>query len=66
MPIVTVDLDKCNGDGICVDLCPVAVFELRELPRYEGKKSVVVNNDACIACRACEAQCATQGIAITD
>jgi NAD-dependent dihydropyrimidine dehydrogenase PreA subunit len=66
MAIVTVDLDKCNGAGICVDLCPVAVFELRGLPSYEGKKSVVVNNDARIACRACEARCATQGITITD
>lgn len=66
MVTVTVDLDKCNGDSVCVDLCPAAVFELKEVPGYEGKKSVVVNNDACLACRACEAQCTTQGITITE
>jgi NAD-dependent dihydropyrimidine dehydrogenase PreA subunit len=66
MVTVTVDLDKCNGDGVCVDLCPAAVFELKEVPGHEGKKSAVVNNDACVACRACEAQCATQAITITE
>jgi NAD-dependent dihydropyrimidine dehydrogenase PreA subunit len=33
---------------------------------YEGKKSVVVNNDACIVCRACEVQCPTQAITVTE
>jgi NAD-dependent dihydropyrimidine dehydrogenase PreA subunit len=63
---VNVDLGKCNGDGVCVDLCPAAVFESKEVAGYEGKKSVVVNNDACVGCRACEIQCATQAIVITD
>ena len=66
MVSVTVDPSKCNGDSVCVDLCPVAAFELKEVPGFEGKKSVVVNNDACVACRACEAQCSTQAITITD
>ena len=66
MVTVTVDLDKCNGDGVCVELCPVQVYESKEVYGYEGKKSVVVNNDACIACRACEIQCATQAIAIAE
>ena len=63
---VSVDLAKCNGDGVCVDLCPTQVFESKEVPGFEGKKSVVTNNDACISCRACEVQCATQCITITD
>jgi NAD-dependent dihydropyrimidine dehydrogenase PreA subunit len=66
MVTVTVNYEKCNGDGTCVELCPVQVFELKEVPGYEGKKSVVMNNDGCIACRACEAQCTTQGITIAD
>jgi NAD-dependent dihydropyrimidine dehydrogenase PreA subunit len=49
-----------------VDVCPVAVFELQEVKGYEGKKSVVVNNDACIVCRACEVQCPTQAITVTE
>ena len=64
---VTVDLSKCNGDSICVDVCPVACFELQDLPAYPGeKKSVVVDNDACIVCRACEVQCPTQAIIIEE
>ncbi len=64
---VKVDLSKCNGDSICVDVCPVAVFELQELPEHPGeKKSVVVDNDACIVCRACEVQCPTQAITVTE
>ncbi|MHA1129342.1 MAG: 4Fe-4S dicluster domain-containing protein, partial [Candidatus Helarchaeota archaeon] len=27
---ITIDLNKCNGDGICVDTCPVNVYELDE------------------------------------
>ena len=66
MVTVSVDLPKCNGDGVCVDICPTQVFEMKEVQGQQGKKSVVVNNDACIACRACEVQCATQCITITD
>lgn len=62
---VTVDLKKCDGDAICVEICPAAVFEMKEVPGYEGKKTVVVDNDACIACKACEVQCPTQAITIT-
>ena len=63
---VTVDNAKCNGDGVCVSVCPVAVFELKEVAGFEGMKSAVVSPDACIACRACEIQCATQCITITE
>ena len=66
MTTVSVGLDKCNGDGVCVELCPVQVYELKEVQGYEGKKSVVVNNDACIECRACEIQCATQAITLSE
>ena len=27
---VTVDHDKCTGDGECVDVCPVEVYELQD------------------------------------
>ncbi|MCW3975946.1 MAG: 4Fe-4S binding protein [Candidatus Bathyarchaeota archaeon] len=64
---VEVDYEKCNGDEICVSVCPVSVFEMKEVPEYPGdKKSVVVNNDACIVCRACEMQCPTQAIIVTE
>ncbi len=64
---VVVDYKKCNGDAVCVSVCPVFVFEMKNLPEFPGEqKSVVVNNDACIVCRACEVQCPTQAITVTE
>ncbi|RLI35225.1 ferredoxin [Candidatus Bathyarchaeota archaeon] len=66
MPEVKVDLEKCNGCGTCVDVCPVSVFELQDVEGYSEKKSVPVNQDACIVCRSCEVQCPTQAITVTE
>ena len=64
---VEVDYEKCTGCGTCIDTCPVEVFELRELPEYGGEsKSVVVNNDECLACLACEAECPELAITVTE
>ena len=63
---VIVDYAKCTGDNVCIDLCPTQVFEAKVVSGFDGKKSVVVNNDACIACKACEVQCAPQAITITE
>ena len=63
---VKVEHSKCDGDGVCVDVCPVTVFEIQDVPGMEGKKAVVIDNDACIVCRACEVQCPTQAIVVTE
>ncbi len=57
---VKVDLNKCNGDGVCVDICPVSVFEM------QNEKSVVVNNDDCILCMACVTSCPTEAITVEE
>lgn len=61
---VEVDQTKCNGDSVCIGVCPVAVFEMQDVSGEQ--KAVVVNNDACIVCRACEIQCPTQAITVTE
>jgi NAD-dependent dihydropyrimidine dehydrogenase PreA subunit len=61
---VVVDQSRCNGDSVCVGVCPVSVFEMQTVGGEQ--KSVVVNGDACIVCRACEAQCPTQAITVTE
>jgi len=65
---VAVDHDVCNGDEICVSVCPVSVFEMIDSPGHptSEKKSDPVNEPACIFCRACEIQCPTQAIKITE
>jgi len=64
MVSVKVDAEKCTGCSTCADTCPVTVFELREIG---GKTvSVVVAEDQCIVCRACEVQCSEGAIAIVE
>jgi ferredoxin len=48
-----VDLDICRGDGICADICPENVLEMR------GGKAATVQSRAghCIMCGQCVAVC---------
>ena len=65
---VALDQDTCNGDGICISVCPVSVFDWVDSPGHptSEKKSDPVNEPQCIFCRACEVQCPTQAIKITE
>jgi len=65
---VAVDWDLCNGDKICIDVCPTNVFELLDTPGHptSEKKSDPIREGDCIFCRACEVQCPAQAILITE
>ena len=47
------DLAKCTGCGLCVDVCPHAIFAL------DGKreKAVLTDRDLCMECGACMRNC---------
>lgn len=57
---IKIDMEKCDGCGTCVDICPVEVFEIRE------EKSVVVNLEECLVCRVCEVQCPNSAIEVIE
>mgnify|MGYP001028986754 CR=1 FL=1 len=57
---ISIDHHKCTGCGTCVDVCPVAVFEL------DDGKSTLVKVDECLVGRACEAQCPESAIEVTE
>jgi len=57
---VTVDVDKCTGDGECVDVCPVEVYEL------QGGKAVVMNEEECLGCESCIEVCESNALTIEE
>jgi NAD-dependent dihydropyrimidine dehydrogenase PreA subunit len=67
MPKVVVDHQKCAGEATCVNVCPVAVYEMQNLPEYPGvPKSVPVRASDCIQCLACVASCPENAITVSD
>ena len=64
--IVAVDFDLCTGEGTCIDVCPVSVFEWFETPGHptSSKKADPTKESECIFCMACEVQCPEQAIKV--
>jgi NAD-dependent dihydropyrimidine dehydrogenase PreA subunit len=48
---LALDAEKCTGCGMCVDVCPHAVFALN------GRTALVADRDACMECGACSRNC---------
>jgi NAD-dependent dihydropyrimidine dehydrogenase PreA subunit len=64
---VAVDWDVCTGDGVCIEICPVSLYDWGEAIGHplSEKKSDPAREVDCIQCLACELQCPTQAIKIT-
>ncbi len=56
--VVTLELnvDKCIGCGLCSEVCPHRVFEIKE------KRAVIVDRDGCMECGACSSNCPVDAI----
>jgi ferredoxin len=57
---ITLQLDAslCNGCGLCVDVCPRAVFAM------EAKRAKLVDRGACLECGACALNCVAGAISV--
>ena len=58
--VVTLDTEqeKCVGCGMCLLVCPHAVFAI------DNGMAVIQNRDACIECGACSVNCPTEAISV--
>ena len=52
------DVEKCVGCGMCVLVCPHAVFQMN------GGDAVIKNRDACMECGACSLNCPAEAISV--
>ncbi len=50
---VEIDLERCKGTSICIDVCPRNCYELDE----EKKKIAMPRQEYCVQCGACIVQC---------
>jgi NAD-dependent dihydropyrimidine dehydrogenase PreA subunit len=50
--------DKCTGCGMCVNVCPHAVFAM------ENGKATLASKNACMECGACMRNCAFGAIKV--
>lgn len=53
VPGIVLDIDRCNGAGDCIQVCPWEVLHLSGNP----PRADIVDENACIACGACIVQC---------
>ena len=56
----TVDKEKCNGCGECVEGCPGEVYELVD------NKATPVNKDECHGCHTCEELCEAGATSVNE
>jgi NAD-dependent dihydropyrimidine dehydrogenase PreA subunit len=52
------DVARCVGCGMCVAVCPHAVFAI------QGSRAWPVRAEACIECGACQRNCPTSAISV--
>lgn len=50
---VILDVEKCRGTGICIEVCPRGCFDMDE----ENRKIMFARPDDCERCAACIVQC---------
>ncbi len=65
---VAVDWDICTGCGVCLEICPVKLYEWMDTPGHptSDKKAFPARESDCAYCFECENQCPTKAIRATS
>ncbi len=65
--LIEIDEDLCKGCDICVEFCPLKVFEKSEKLNRKGYYvPIVAKEDECVGCRLCELLCPEFSISVTN
>lgn len=51
--------EKCNGCGVCINVCPQSVIQLIE------NKAELIDYESCMECGACQLNCEFDAIELT-
>jgi len=55
---LTLNLEKCVGCGMCLNVCPHEVFSMN------NGKAEITDKDSCMECGACAMNCAFKAIEV--
>lgn len=62
MSVVRIDLEKCVGCGLCVEVCPMDVMYLEP----QARKAIIAYPECCQNCGQCCVYCPTGSIGLTN
>ena len=66
MPEIQIALERCTGCGLCVDFCPVEVFDLVALNGSGRMVAQATRVENCWACDTCVGQCPQGAIRVIE
>ena len=62
-----IDINRCKGCGLCVEVCPKKVLEISEKTNAKGYfPAYQARPDDCVFCGTCYVMCPDVAISITE